>query len=161
MESIEWPSWMGPGRAQPQTYCLGSYLHVPRPPPLAHSWLLVSHLSRAFYQTPEPHPPSLSPAFFPFHSMFLHVLCSWSPLHSFALNLILLFPVPYFLNSPGPFSFISPSSPVPFAAPAAQLLSSADLISVVDDPSLPDWRLSRGMGGSRKGRLHSTMCTGS
>lgn len=40
--------------------------------------------------------------------------------------------VPYFLNSPGPSSFIS-SSLVLFAAPPG-LLSSADLISVVDGP---------------------------
>lgn len=44
---------------------------------------------------------------------------------------------------------------------AAQLLSSADLISAVDDPSLPDRRLRRGMGGPRKSRLHSRMCAGS
>ena len=124
MESAEWPSWMGPGRAQPQTSCLCSHLHAL----LAYSWFLVSP---AFYQTPDPHPLILSPAFLPSQSMFLHILCSWSPLHSSTSSLILLFPVPYFLNSPGPFSFISPSSPVPFAAPAAQLLSSADLISMV------------------------------
>lgn len=108
-----------------------------------------------------PSPPLPSPLLLSFPlSMFLLIPCSWSHLHSSVLNLILLFPVPYFLNSPGPFSFISPSSLVLFAA-LPSLLSSADLISVVDDPSLPDRRLRGGMGGSRQGRLYSSMCTGS
>lgn len=140
--------------------CPYSQLRAPRPPLLPHPWLLVSHLPPAFHQTPDLLIPTLpqhpNPSFPSFLSLppstLLLIPCSWSGLHSSALNLILLFPVPYFLNSPGPFSFISPSSLVLFAA-LPSLLSSADLISVVDDPSLPDRRLRGGMGGSRQGRL--------
>lgn len=121
------------------------------------SWSLICHLLPSRLQTsssqPFPSFPSLPP------STFLLIPRSWSGLHSSALNLILLFPVPYFLNSPGPFSFISPSSLVLFAA-LPSLLSSADLISVVDDPSLPDRRLRGGMGGSRQGRLYSICAQG-
>lgn len=72
-------------------------------------------------------------------------------MHSSAPTLILLFPVPYFLNSPGPSSFISSSSLVLFAAPPG-LLSSADLISVVDDPFL----LDLGPWGGASGRASSS-----
>lgn len=160
LECAEWSSWMGPGRAQPQT---AHPVHVPTSALLSFHVLLTPGSCSLICQLFSTRHQAVVISAFPQLSSPSTVCVSAYSLQLESLAFLCIeshfvISCPIFSKLPRslPICF-PPSSLVPFAAPP-RLLSSADLISVVDDPSLPDRRLRGGMGGARQGRLHSSMC---